>query len=160
MLGLGSSSKQDTKAPPGLVSAAVNAVEYLVMFNTGTSPHNDNPNEQHALIEEISRLFSSMKLLLYGEPDSPPDKQVALELAKEVSFMHPQLGSSFLVAQPETIWQSLPTHSATGVEDRTHTRSATIVAHPRLRMPERHLTSVLQPAAQASRWATHHCELA
>lgn len=84
ILGLGSISKPDPKVASDLVSAAVHAVEQLAACAAQSAAGTAASSEQQPFIEELSRLFSSMKLLLYGEPDSPPDKQVAQELACKV----------------------------------------------------------------------------
>eukprot|EP00966_Prymnesium_polylepis_P015867 366564-Prymnesium_polylepis.1 len=83
ILGLTGGSRAEPKTPPELVRAAVDAVMQL-QASCAQPGAPSASSDQQALIEEISRLFGTMKLILYGEPDSPPDKQVALELAREV----------------------------------------------------------------------------
>ena len=77
---LGLSSKAKPKAPSELVRAACEAVLQLEAM----MPQPSSSNQHAALVEEITRHFSVMKQTLYGEPDNPPDKQIALELAREV----------------------------------------------------------------------------
>jgi len=68
------------KTPPELVRAACEAV--LRLEESAAQP--SSSNQHAALVEEISRHFGQIKQMLYGEPDNPPDKQLALDLAREV----------------------------------------------------------------------------
>ncbi|KAL3895690.1 MAG: hypothetical protein SGPRY_013452, partial [Prymnesium sp.] len=83
-LGLAASPKPQPRSPDELVRRAVQTVSQLLASVGGSSSDAAPSCEQQALIADISNLFSAMKLLLYGEPDSPPNKQTALDLAREV----------------------------------------------------------------------------
>lgn len=65
------------KPPPELVRTTREALLQLEQSSSGS--------EQPAKVsEEVSRNLSSMKLLLYGEPDQRPNPEAASELAREV----------------------------------------------------------------------------
>ena len=65
------------KPPPELVRTTREAMLQLEQSSSGSEP----PAKAS---EEVSRNLSSMKLLLYGEPDQRPNPEAASELAREV----------------------------------------------------------------------------
>ncbi|KAL1507560.1 hypothetical protein AB1Y20_007180 [Prymnesium parvum] len=76
--------RPEPAAPSELVGAARRAVSQLLERLDAKLTGPPASSDQQPLVEEISRHFSAMKLSLYGEPDRPPDKQLALELAREI----------------------------------------------------------------------------
>ena len=65
------------KPPPELVRTTREAIMQLEQSSSGSEP-------PAKVSEELSRNLSSMKLLLYGEPDQRPNPEAASELAREV----------------------------------------------------------------------------
>ena len=65
------------KPPPELVRTTREAMLQLEQSSSGSEP----PAKAS---EEVSRNLSSMKLLLYGEPEQRPNPEAASELAREV----------------------------------------------------------------------------
>ena len=64
------------KPPPELVRTTREAIMQLEQSSSGSEP-------PAKVSEELSRNLSSMKLLLYGEPDQRPNPEAASELARE-----------------------------------------------------------------------------
>lgn len=75
-------TKAKSKAPAELVRAAREAV---LRLEGASQPSPSQPSASTSVLEEITRHFGMMKQILYGEPDNPPDKQIALDLAREAT---------------------------------------------------------------------------